>query len=102
MPRWSTAQAVKIDAGETTNPVEPGRQQRPGPERPPLKAADPLPVDVDPYLRWALSTNWSGFARASGWPDPRESGDRKVRLIVKDCSTPMRCRSSKAHCRSPR
>ena len=83
MPRWSTAQAVKVDAGETIDPAEPGREQKPGPERPPLKAADALPVDVDPYLRWALSTNWSGFARASGWPDPRESGDRKVRLIVK-------------------
>ena len=74
MGRWN---APEHDSPDTRRrPPGRGATVSPGNPEPPLDG------EIDPYLRWAISTDWRGFARAGHWLDPRGSSDQRVRIIA--------------------
>ena len=43
------------------------------------------PPGVDPYFRWALHTDWRGFARLGGWDDADRTRPQKIHIIAATC-----------------
>jgi hypothetical protein len=58
----------------------------------PLLSQDDLPVACDPYLRWALQTQWMGFARMGLWLGAKncDAEDEYSVGILVEASDPIR------------
>ena len=76
-------------SGRATFPQE-ARTARPSaPSKPPAARAKlgvaQIPAHCDPYLRWAVLTEWRGFARAGRWgSSSAEDGYVRIIMEVKD------------------
>lgn len=53
------------------NPAEEPRRK--GPNAGAKRPSKPLATNLDPYYRWAVATDWRGFARLTGWNRAPES-----------------------------
>lgn len=73
MKSWS------VQPGPGHQPSSPDQEPDPVPElwqRPP---------GVDPYFRWALHTDWRGFALLAGWNDAESRVPQTLRIIAAVC-----------------